>query len=144
MVQKLVKAQAINRDWGFANWQKVVDALKDQVVFIQPYSGKVKLLSNVIPVECHFRNAISILKNCDLFVGTNGGLIQAAAAINKPAINILGGWIPPDIIGYKFHTNFYVEDLESPCGSKIECQHCKRCMSQIKVDDIISSIKQYY
>ena len=130
----------LNRDWGFEKWQEVVNNLKDQVAFIQCFKGKTKKLTSVIEADCNFRMAVSIMKNCDLFVGTNGGLIQAAAAINKPAINILGGWISPKVIGYKTHENFYIDDKKSPCGARIRCQHCAECMSQIKVDEVILSI----
>ena len=132
----------INRDWGFDKWQGVVNALKDRITFIQPYKGDVRKLSNVIHIDCNFRGALSVLNASDLFLGTNSGYTQAAAALNKDAINIFGGWIPPSIIGYDSHTNYYVSIDGSPCGSKKLCDHCKKCMDKISTDDIISSIEK--
>ena len=34
----------LNRDWGFENWQKVVDAFKENVAFLQPFRGNVRKL----------------------------------------------------------------------------------------------------
>ena len=131
----------LNRDWGFNKWQIVVNALKDKIVFIQPFKGDVRKLSNVIHIECNFRMALSILNKSHLFLGTHSGFTHGAAALGKDAINIFGGWISPSIVGYKFHTNFYVDLPGSPCGSKIICNHCRNCMNQIKTDDIISALE---
>ena len=132
----------LNRDWGLDKWQKVVNALKDKIMFIQLFKGNVRKLSNVIQVDCNFRVALSILNASNLFLGTNGGFTQAAAALGIDAINIFGGWTSPSIVGYKFHTNFYIDVPGTPCGSKKICNHCQDCMKQIKTDDIISALKQ--
>ena len=132
----------LNRDWGFDNWQKVVNILKDKILFIQPHLKGVKKLLNAIHIDCNFRGALSILNYCDLFLGTHSGYSHAAAALNKDAVNIFGGWISPSIIGYKTHTNIYVDSPESPCGSKIRCNHCKKCMQEIKVDYIVSILEK--
>ena len=132
----------INRDWGFDKWQSVVNALKDRIIFIQPYKGDVRKLSNVVHIDCNFRGALSVLNQCDMFLGTHSGYSHAAAALKKDAINIFGGWISPEIMGYKLHTNYYVDLTDSPCGSIQICNHCKNCMDQIKVEDIISSLEQ--
>ena len=132
----------LNRDWGFNKWQKVINALKDKVVFIQPLVKGVKKLSNVIHVDCNFRVALSILNQCDMFLGTHCGYSHAAAALKKDAINIFGGWLSPEIMGYKFHTNYYIDLPDSPCGSRKICGHCKDCMDQIKIEDIVASLEQ--
>ena len=86
----------------------------------------------------HFQFSI----NATCFLGTHSGYSHAAAALKKDAINIFGGWISPEIMGYKLHTNYYVDLTDSPCGSIQICNHCKNCMDQIKVEDIISSLEQ--
>ncbi|MBG76629.1 MAG: hypothetical protein CFH22_01282 [Alphaproteobacteria bacterium MarineAlpha5_Bin12] len=132
----------LNRDWGFEKWQKIVNTLKDRIVFIQPHLQGVKKLLNAIHIDCNFRGALSILKYCDLFVGTHSGYSHAAAALKKDAINIFGGWISPSIVGYKTHTNLYVDLPESPCGSKVICNHCKKCMQEIEIDNVISILEK--
>ena len=140
---KIIGNTHLNRDWGFENWQKVVDALKDNVAFLQPFRGNVRKLKGVLDVDCNFRNAAAILKYSDLFVGNHGGFTHAAAALNKPAVNIFGGWISPEITGYKSHFNFYIDTPDSPCGYKIKCSHCYDCMKSIEVDSVIDTIKSF-
>ena len=130
----------INKDWGFEKWQQVINSLKDEITFIQPFKGEVRKLSNVIHVECSFRNAISIINQSNLFIGSEGGFSHAAGALKKNAIIVFGGWISPKITGYEFHENLYIDIPESPCGILSKCKHCESCMEKIKVDELISKI----
>ena len=130
----------INKDWGFEKWQQVINSLKDEITFIQPFKGEVRKLSNVIHVECSFRNAISIINQSNLFIGSEGGFSHAAGALKKNAIIVFGGWISPKITGYEFHENLYIDIPESPCGILSKCKHCESCMEKIKVDEVISKI----
>ena len=130
----------LNRDWGFEKWQQVINSLKDEITFIQPFKGEVRKLSNVIHVECSFRNAISIINQSNLFIGSEGGFSHAAGALKKNAIIVFGGWISPKITGYEFHENLYIDIPESPCGILSKCKHCESCMEKIKVDELISKI----
>ena len=65
---------------------------------------------------------------------------HAAAALNKKAVVIFGGFINPSITGYDFHKNLYIEDEKSPCGLKDECIHCLKCMELITVYDVKEAI----
>ena len=77
-----------------------------------------------------------------LFVGAHGGLSHAAAALNLKAVVIFGGFIDPKILGYKIHKNIYINNKLSPCGSKYKCDHCKKCMNDIKINNVIYEIKK--
>ena len=91
-----------------------------------------------------FRSACAVLSKTDLFIGTEGGMHHAAAALNKKAVVIFGGFIDPSITGYNFHKNIYIKNLNSPCGSKYQCEHCKKCMDLITVDMIIKKINELF
>tara|TARA_B100000427_G_scaffold329162_1_gene344310 strand:+ start:2345 stop:3172 length:828 start_codon:yes stop_codon:yes gene_type:complete len=134
-----------NRDWGFAKWQKVVDSLKDQYVFLQTSFGNQPKLKGVINLHnINFRYTCSIMSRVDLFLGTEGGLPHAAAALEKKAVVIFGGWIDPKITGYDFHSNLYIDNDISPCGSKYSCEHCKECMEKISVESVIEEINSVF
>tara|TARA_Y100000590_G_C15460690_1_gene916359 strand:+ start:56 stop:856 length:801 start_codon:yes stop_codon:yes gene_type:complete len=131
-----------NWDWGFENWQSVVNNLKNEYLFLQCSFGDQKKLQNVISLHgANFRAACSIMSKTDLFIGPHGGFNHAAAALNKKAIIIFGGWISPKNVGYDFHTNIYIEHEMSPCGNKIVCSHCKNCLKKINVEDITQKIR---
>ena len=131
----------MNRDWGFDRWQQVVNELKDDFVFFQSSFGKDKILQNVINLHnVNFRKSCVLLSNADLFIGIEGGMHHAAAALNKKAVVIFGGFIHPSITGYDFHKNLYIDNERSPCGLKDKCDHCQKCMELITVYDVKKEI----
>ena len=133
----------INRGWGFEKWQYVVNELKNKILFISTSFNDQKILNNVLNIKnTSFRTACSIMSKTHLFVGAHGGLSHAAAALNLKAVVIFGGFIDPKILGYKIHKNIYINNKLSPCGSKYECDHCKKCMNDIKINNVIYEIKK--
>ena len=132
-----LKKGFMNRDWGFDKWQQVVNGLKDDFVFFQSSFGKDKILQNVINLHnVNFRKSCALLSNADLFIGIEGGMHHAAAALNKKAVVIFGGFIDPLVTGYGFHNNIYVDIDGSPCGSRVICQHCKDCIKEIDLSNL--------
>lgn len=126
-----------NKDWGFEKWQTVVDAMPN-VRFIQTPGRK---LQGVEQVETKsFRDACALLSRADLFVGTDGGLHHAAAALDKPAVVVWGGYTHPRNLGYKTHTNLH-SGVE-PCGNTKPCDHCKKAMDWVTPDMVIKAIRK--
>ena len=124
-----------NKDWGFDRWQRVVNSLP-RLRFIQ---GPGRKLSGVEQVETKsFRQACALLSRAMLFVGTDGGLHHAAAALSKPAVVVWGGYTHPRNLGYETHINLH-SGVE-PCGNLKPCAHCKRAMDKITVDMVVDAI----
>ena len=132
-----------NRDWGFEKWQEVVTRLSGLYEFIQITYGDRKKINGCININgLNFRTSAAILSRCDLFLGPEGGMHHAAAATNKEAVVIFGGHISPKITGYNFHSNLFSKDPKSPCGSKILCDHCYKCLKNITTNNVIGEIKK--
>lgn len=132
-----------NRNWGFHKWEKIVQELNTDYEFIQITYGDRKQINGCININgLNFRSSAAVLSMCDLFIGPEGGMHHAAAATNRKAIVIFGGHISPDLTGYDFHTNLYVNDSQSPCGNKKPCDHCKRCLEKITPRIVMEEIKK--
>ena len=130
-----------NKDWGFFKWQKVVNALKDRCTFVQLGDNHSKTLRGVTRlVTQDFRSACAILSFAKLFVGIEGGLHHAAAALGIPGVIIFGGRVSPRTMGYCLHVNLYVKHPESPCGWNLACEHCRRCMERISVSAVTHNL----
>lgn len=137
----------INKDWGFNNWNSLAKKLKNDFLIIHSLHSKTKKIDGVFaPHNIDFRLACSVMNNCDLYIGPEGGFGHVAAALNKKAILYFGGWITPKVVGYDIHENIYFDDIESPCGHyKKICKHCDTARQKInakmfekKVYDILS------
>lgn len=90
-----------------------------------------------------FRDALEILNGATLFVGTDGALHHAAAALNVPAVVIWSGYSSPRHLGYERQVN--IHDGSEPCGTYARvCPHCKKKGEQIDVDLVIKTVKSEY
>ncbi len=125
-----------NKNWSFSRWQQVVERCHS-VRFVQ---GRGRRLRGVEQVETGtFRSASGLLLHADLFVGTDGALHHAAAALGKPAIVVWGGVASPLNLGYDSHINLH--DGNKPCGSFKPCQHCRKALDSITVDMVVNAIQ---
>ena len=132
-----------NRDWGFHNWQRVVEELNHLYAFLQITYEERKSIKGSININgLNFRTSSAILSMCDLFIGPEGGMMHAAAATNRKAVIVWGGHISPDITGYDFHNHLYNKHPLSPCGSKNVCMHCLEELKKITADEVIAEIKK--
>jgi hypothetical protein len=127
-----------NKDWGIGKWQAVVDALPE-FKFVQLKTGKYKLQGVEHIGSPGIRHGFSMVYKTRLFVGTDGALHHAAAALNKRAVVIWGGLASPENLGYGFHKNLWAGS--KPCGSKTPCFHCQMELEKITVEMVVKAIK---
>lgn len=128
-----------NKRW--TRWQEVVDALP-KVAFVQcrPPSSAAPALRGVSVVETPtFLDALQWLARSRLYVGPEGGMHHAAAALGVPAVVVFGGSPSIEATGYEDHINFGVPD---PCGRWEPCQHCADAMRSITPERIVEAVKE--
>lgn len=118
-----------NKDWGFSRWQAVVDSAPElpwaQVV---PFGGR--RLRRVRHIDTpDFRQAAAVLSTSLGYVGPEGGLHHAAAAFNRRAVVVFGGFISPRQTGYSDQVNLFTGG--EPCGWRKPCAHCQAALRQI-------------
>jgi ADP-heptose:LPS heptosyltransferase len=113
------KTYAANKDWGRDNFQAVVDRLRaaGETVLQFKFKRGAEMLKGAMKARTlSFREAMGVLKNAKLYIGPEGGMHHAAAALGIPAVVIFGGWIPPSVTGYDMHANITGSDAHF-CGS---------------------------
>ena len=142
-INTALKIRHINKNWGFENWNNLINILKEDYLLIQSKHKETKKIDGVFlsKDEFNFREACAIIKKCDLFLGNEGGFSHASAALNKKAVVYFGGWIHPKTTGYEFHNNIFVDIKGSPCGAKLNiCDHCNKCREIVTPDMIHQAI----
>jgi len=141
--KKLSQHGGENKNWGFKKWDETIGILKKSYLIINSSYRNSFSHQHTFSYDCNFRTACAIMKYCNLYLGPEGGFSHVAAALSKPAVVVYGGWIPPQVIGYDFHENLYVDIEGSPCGIRDrECDHCKKCMDLITVDNVINAVER--
>lgn len=137
------KGCAPNKDWGFEKYQEVVNQLSTEYSVCQfaPRSPKDRVLAGayVFPAG-DFRTAVARLSRAALYIGTEGGLHHAAAAVNIDAVVIFGGFVAPFATGYEYHEN--LTGGADACGNyELACPHCRQALDAISVDEVVEAAK---
>jgi ADP-heptose:LPS heptosyltransferase len=88
----------------------------------------------------HFIDAVRILNQAALYLGPEGGMHHAAAALDVPAVVIFGGSPSVQATGYPDHTNFGGDE---PCGRWEPCEHCAQTLNAITPEALIQAVKDH-
>lgn len=135
-----------NKDWGFKNWQALIKRMKGEMSWLQ-VGAPGPILNNVWkrPTD-RFRGAMVILAASRGFVGTDGGLHHAAAALGKPAVVVWGHYTSPKQLGYNGHYNVIPPGgvPETGCGTLAPCPHCRDSMNAISVDVVERAVREAF
>lgn len=138
------KSSATNKRWPFERYQAVADELISMgrsVVQFFPDRRAGPRLRGVRQIRSvTFRDAVAVLKNSALYIGPEGGMHHAAAAVDVPGVVLFGGFIPPSVTGYDTHTN--IAGSDQFCGSFTACRHCADAMNSIKLETVLKAAKE--
>lgn len=128
-----------NKQWPWSRFVQVVQA--QGPTWVQMIHADSKVLGRVELVSSpSFRAACAILAHAEGFLGTEGGLSHAAAALGIPAVVIFGGCMSVETFGYPEHVNLVNDGPESPCGRWLPCEHCQAAMERISVQRVVDAV----
>lgn len=140
MVEPHTKVRNGNKAWPWTRWQSFVSATPD-VCFVQAGPDGTRWLEGVTRVRTNdFRLACSVLAASKAFVGCEGALHHAAAALDVPAIVLWSEFIAPEFTGYMTQRN--VRHSDGWCGSRAFCGGCLMSMKRITVDEVVANLRE--
>ena len=130
---KKIYAHTVNKAWH--GWEQL---LKHDLPWLQLGDVSVDRYTNWKETAT-FRDALKVLSKAKLFVGTDGGLHHAAAALGIPSVVIWTGFTSPRHLGYDTHRN--IHDGSEPCGTYDSvCQHCLLKSKAITVEQVLDAV----
>jgi ADP-heptose:LPS heptosyltransferase len=134
-----------NKVWGWSRYQAVAVALADRIALVQlgdaPAVPAERLAGARVISTPSFRTACAVLMLADFYIGPEGGLHHAAAALGVPAIVLFGGFISPEQTGYAEHVNLFTGG--EPCGQRVACAHCAEAMARITPEQVIAEAARW-
>lgn len=135
---------AKNKEWYPERFQGVVDALRDDVAFVQLGANVDPPLDGVTDLRgaTTVRVSAAIIHHARLYVGPEGFLMHLARAVECPSVIVFGGRTAPWQLGYACNLNLYSAVPCAPCWRSNTCEYDRRCMSEIAVSDVVSAIRQ--
>lgn len=138
------------RAWSFEKWQALVERIKashPDISLVQIGHKKSRLLSNVKDLRglTSFREAALVIKRSKLFIGTEGGLMHAAKAVNAKAIILWGGVTLPEFAGYPNSQETVCKYVDcAPCGQLGWCDNGVKCMESIEVNEVYTKAREIF
>lgn len=127
-----------NKLWLTQRWQELIRLLRKEnygVIQMHHKWSDKQMLKDVTPLGVYsVREMLCTVQVVDAFISVEGGVHHAAAALNKPGAVIFGGFISPEITGYKMHTN--ITHATAFCGNLRYCKHCSREMLKITPEEV--------
>lgn len=135
------KSCAPNKQWPRERYAEVARRLQADgarvVQFSYPHAMPLPGVESIATPS--FRHAAAVLANAALYVGPEGGLHHAAAAVGVKGVVIFGGWIPAEVTGYDTHVNLSAGG--KACGALSPCQHCRAALEAITVEQVYEAAR---
>jgi len=138
------KEAAVNKQWPVDRYYAVAEELRQaghEIVEFS-YGGGNHIPKARLVKPPTFRHAAACLSHAKLYIGPEGGLHHASAAVGLRAVVIFGGFIPPEVTGYDTHTNLTGKN-DKACGSLKKCDHCRQVLQTIKVHHVLEAAQKY-
>ncbi len=139
MVEPNVKAIGHdNKAWPAPRWHALA---AEGIPTVQCVPGGVAPLTDTAALTPSFRYACAVLSVSKAFIGTEGGLAHAAAAVRVPGVVLFSDFISPDSVGYSMHRNIrHATGLG--CGMRTNCSQCAKAMERITVTEVVTNLKE--
>lgn len=142
LIEPNTKVEGSNKAWEWDRWQELVLRMGPHK-FIQVGAGNGRRLRDVFFVETPtVRHGAAVLAASRAFVGTEGFLHHAAAALARPAVVLFSAFISPTVTGYEKHRNIYKGTSWLGCGTRVPCDCCRQSMLEISVDEVAHNLKE--
>jgi ADP-heptose:LPS heptosyltransferase len=143
MIEPEINANAghQNKAWIGPRWRELVQVLNAEgIATVQCVPGGVKPITDTAALTPSFRYACAVLSVSRAFIGTEGGLMHAAAAVGVPGVILWSHFITPEVTGYDLHRN--IRHAEGWCGMRVHCEECAKSMERITVTEVVTNLKE--
>lgn len=134
------------RAWPRERWNAVAAALRlarPDIQLVQVGVPDSPAIPSAVDLrgQTTFREAAVVIQNSTLFVGTEGGLMHAARAVDARAVILWGGVTLPEFAGYPDSHRIVCHRVScAPCGQFGWCDNGHICMRDITVEETLGAM----
>lgn len=142
-LEPFIKAGAPpSKQWPVQRFAEVARTLSKEIAVVQISAPDSPVLDDLPQIRPRsFRESMAYLKAARLYIGPEGGLHHASAAVGTRAVVIYGGFTSPLITGYAFHSQL-TGGVTQACGTRYGmCPHCHQQLQQITVDEVLRAAR---
>lgn len=132
------------KDWGAERWKRVAEMISLPAPLVQLGEDGGRPMVAPWTKTPTFWHAAAAIERAALVLCPEGGMHHMAGALGVPHVTIYGGFTHPDITGYETTWPLYVDIEGSPCGQFDTCDHCRRALDIITVEDVVNTAYAAY
>lgn len=141
VVEPFIKTRAPpGKQWPVDRFAEVARRLSADLPVYQISAPERPVLEGLVKLPTNsFRSAMTYIAASSLYVGPEGGLHHAAAAVKTRAVVIYGGFTSPLITGYPpLHVNLTGDNDGYACGTRYAvCPHCTRALDSVAPTEVL-------
>ncbi len=141
IVQPATSGWTPNKAWPRERWQALAAHLAPHGTVIEV--GTEPVLAGVPSVAG--RTSVAelawIIGQADVFVGGVSSGMHLAAAYERPAVIVFGGYESPDHHRYAHQRTFYSAVPCAPCWLNDRCPHERRCLTAIAAEEVAAAVR---
>lgn len=136
------------RAWPFDKWQVLTNLMRScwsNLHVVQVGVGGNPVLPGCIDLtgRLSFREVAALIGRSRLFLGTEGGLMHVANAMNTNAVIVWGGVTLPEFAGYPDQHKIICNYVDcAPCGRLGLCPNHHYCMASIDVSHVFAALEE--
>jgi hypothetical protein len=132
------------KEYPLARFQAVIDTVHRLLPVIQVGHRDDPLLRNVKDFrgKTSLRETAAALSRSRLFLGTEGGLMHVARAVDCRAVIIFGGRLWPEQTGYICNENIAMRPSCAPCWGWKVCDFDHVCMQDIAPAMVVKAVER--
>ncbi len=139
-----------NKIWDIKKFHKVLElvasgSLNGKTYYVVQLGGtKDPPLQGVVDLrgKTSLRESAAILWNCQFFFGFEGFLMHLSRSVDCRSVIIYGGFAHSWQTGYICNENINSIIDCAPCWRLNTCDHGRKCMDIIEVDDVLEAIQR--
>jgi len=145
-VNRLAGPWSPNKDWPDASWCDLIESLCRSYGVVETGAPKTDASgyrhANYVDLrgQTTVPDLAGVIAASDLHVGPISGPVHIAAAVRVPSVVIYGGYEQPICSGYPGNINLFTELPCSPCWLRDGCPYDRKCLRQIRPDDVMAAI----
>jgi ADP-heptose:LPS heptosyltransferase len=134
-----------NKDWPAEYWLDLLELLLRRYTVVEigaQTAPDQQLRDGYIDLrgKTTLGGLAAAIAACDLHVGPISGPVHIAAAANRPAVVIYGGYEDPRCSRYPGNVNLYTPLTCSPCWLRTPCPYEKKCLVEISPQTVFDAI----
>jgi len=133
-----------NKDWGYENFQQIIDLSKDDIQWLQVGMPSDAALNDAIDLrgKTNLRELAALIQSSSLILCTEGLYTHMASAVGTRSVTIYSGFLNANASTYHDTIAIQKRGVEcAPCWLQTPCPYDKFCITSITPDDVIVKVR---